>query len=265
MEQDEICRKILALLALSASPNEAEANVAATKAAELITRYNIDMVRLEQDARQAAEPCTHEACYEATFATGWRKYLANACAFANFCQYYIDHAEKSRETMERLGPRYTSDKWTRIMMYGRKTNVMAAIRMFQYLEQTVLRLGNEAMREYKMEWEEFGIKIKTVEWADSWRKGCTTRLYQRLAEQRREIEREERHQNEPQGDSETTAIAINSLALIRKEEAERYIKSAGIVLSISKTAAALVNDGAYQKGRQDADNISLSAQLVGSR
>lgn len=263
MSSEEVIRKIQALLALSNSPNENEAKLAATKAAELITNYNVDLLDLEKKTGRAAEDSIQVACYEASFTSGWRCFLASAVSGANYCKYYVDNTEKSAETRAKLGPRYKGTKWTRLMIYGRRTNVEAAVRMFQYLEPAVMRLGAEAMQEYKAECLADGERDNYNSWADSWRKGCTMRLRQRLDDKRREMEAEGVADDEGVV-RESTGIAIRDMSLVRDEEAKQWLESVGIELH-SAAATTIAHGSGYRAGQRAGDSISLNAQLGSGR
>lgn len=83
--QEDIIRKVKALLARSRSQNEHEAAVAAAKAQEILQQYNLDLSLLEDAPKPeyVRENITLETMRV------WRKRLAHRLAQFNFCKFFF--------------------------------------------------------------------------------------------------------------------------------------------------------------------------------
>lgn len=142
-------RKLLALADTGRGATEAEASLAAAKAAELMEEYGLSTMTVEMsggkgEARASNKiGSTHEP---------WHLPLMVAIAESCFC--FVDH--------ERVG----SYRKFEFRLIGRQSAVTTAGIMFDYLRKTIARLSREAL----------------VESAFRFRCGCTERIVERLQE-----------------------------------------------------------------------------------
>lgn len=244
IDHAKITTTIRRLLALGNNPNENEAAVAIAKATELMARYNLELDQIEEPSK-----VIEIIAYEASMSNGWRSLLGRAIAEANYCFSYWHHCEKSKEVMERLGPRYKGTKWVQLKFVGREDNVRAAFEMFKYLEQTITLLSAAALN---TERQSYYIG-KEREWADSWRKGCAARLANRLDESVKKTQTP---------DPETgTALVPVSLLKNRLGEATNFLERRGVVTTKGGFVASS-NSHAWQLGNERGKDIHLGRSLT---
>ncbi len=153
--RDDLIRKIRALRAKAsdASVTEVEAAAFAAKVQELLAAHGLAVSDL--GAERTEEETVAGQRHEFSGSPARQIMLRAVCA------YYMCTA---------VGPARKGDPWT---LVGRPTNVMVALEMFDYLLSTVIRLSNAYGRE-----NPGSNKI-------DWRRGCMTRLAERLRELRK--------------------------------------------------------------------------------
>jgi len=120
-DMDKVLDKIRKLLALSSSPNEAEAASALTKAHEMLKKHNLSMVDLKDK--------TEDGIISFDFGdTGhnWRMLVINAIAQVNYCRVVrkiiSGQANLKRRSYE-----------THILVFGKEHNVEAVKVMADYI------------------------------------------------------------------------------------------------------------------------------------
>ena len=115
--------KIRKLLALSQSPNEAEAASAMQKAHELLKAHNLSMADIGTDKRAYSERYHPNSKNRLE---GWKDLLMGVVAEGNYC---------ARVTIRtRAGELYYE-------IFGKEENVAATVVMFEYLAETVRRIS----------------------------------------------------------------------------------------------------------------------------
>lgn len=258
-------RRIASLLRLKESPVEGEAQAAAEAAARLAQKYRIDLFSFEQRTKQVSQQAEIHTIYEGTFATDWRRTLVRAIAQVNDCKFYVYNTEKDAATIARLGPRYTSRRWVKLQVAGKPLDVQVVRQLFDYLEATISRLGNDALQEHKAEHAKnpYGPALKPNAYADSWRTGCAERVNQRLRQ--RDAEARAAGISHEGMDAVGTAMVLASVrdqSLILADEA---IMALGIRLQTVKHAAKNVHSAGYADGKRAGNNVGLDSQLSSSR
>lgn len=155
-EQESLIRKIRALRAKAndKSVTEAEASAYAAKVQELLGAHGLSMGDLGSE--QVEEEKIKGQRYQ------WDGSPARQVMLRAVCKFYM---------CEAVGPARKGEAW---IIIGRPTNVLVALDMFDYLLKTVIRLSND----YARLRGGFANKI-------DWRRGCMTRLAERLDEMRR--------------------------------------------------------------------------------
>jgi hypothetical protein len=143
-----ILRRIEKLLALSGSPEAAEAAAAAAKAQDLLFRYNLRLEDLAAgrpaiDAHGISEQVFGETD---AVAAHWQLRLATAVAKTSLCSPI---SQRSR----RAGPDQKFHDYERLIFIGRPTDIELARLTLDYLSEAVLRLTEAFMRTTKTDLE----------------------------------------------------------------------------------------------------------------
>lgn len=130
--------RIRKLLALAKSPNESEAAVAATKAAEMLLEYNLT----EADIGEKPEPSkVQEKVYcVMRKLPAWRFRLGRAVAGTCTCDAILARDSKN--------------KAEGILFVGREHNIAASEVLYDYLSQAVLRLSR-GLRDRRLSREKY--------------------------------------------------------------------------------------------------------------
>lgn len=210
----ERIQKLLSKTKSGAGTSEAEAETAMRLAQDLMMKHNLDMAVIEAAADKGAT--TVERVKEASKSRvrfKWQRTLAKYVAEAHFCYHLIKaesvFVESRRVPCEKEGDHedhrdqygyawcqqhnqetgahddsapwthYTDGRWTVVNQHifvGRKSNVITAQLMFEYLTQAIenaVPVENTQQR--------FSRK------SSSWKAGCADRLCERLAQRREDL------------------------------------------------------------------------------
>ncbi|MBD2629169.1 DUF2786 domain-containing protein [Trichormus variabilis] len=146
-DKTEIINKIRKLLALSDSPNENEAIVAAQKANELLVKYNISL----GDVHSSESTFSKQVVYVYKKATSWKGQLCAGVAFFNFCVAYECRFDGLSATI----------------LYGRDANVITGKLQWEYLVDVVEKLTVKSGFQ--------GLSAK-----NAFRMGCAVRIANRM-------------------------------------------------------------------------------------
>jgi Protein of unknown function (DUF2786) len=228
VDMESIANKIKKLLALSQSPNEAEAIAASKKAQELLTRHNLSMADLADSSQEDVEEYELSSQLKGD---RWRESLIDGVADANFCEFLT---------------RTTRGKGSTYILIGRPSNCKVAALQYEYLCKTVERLANEAINETG----EKGFR-------NAFRVGCARRIQVRL----REAIKEQCSQGVVSNDGNISAIVMRSLFEQRQAEIKQYISSElGRVRYVNKSTSISSSSG-YAAGDRAGQSVSLNKQV----
>ena len=162
-DKSKIIDKIQKLLALSKSPNEHEAALAAAKAQELLATYNIDVTEIE--AEEAKTSVTQDAVTSRRRA--WQRVVRAAAAKMYFCEYYYTNYEA-----EALHRKQGVAQYDLHFYVGEPHNIAVAKMMSEYLVTTVWRLAREGALAHP--------KQERNRYRKSFANACATRLRTRI-------------------------------------------------------------------------------------
>lgn len=290
MSIEEVNRKIASLLRLQQSPVEAEAQAAADAAAKLANKYRIDLFEFQKTMGVVSETASISVIYEGTFVIDWRRILCRVVAYTNDCKFWLSPGYKDAATRERLGPRYTGDKWTQLKIAGKLSDIAFATQLFNYLEQTLQRMGNSALQGYKITYrqreqefaedpnsyvDKYGEEDEYIEWsgraylmsrytpnayADGWRRGCATRVAERLR-----VKDSEARSQESDTCSSSNAMVLVSVRETSLALAEEALRKAGVQLKTTTKNTSPVHTAGYAHGKIAGDGIGLDAQISTSK
>ena len=165
---DKILNTLRKVLALTTSPVEGEAQAAAGKLQELLTKHNLSMADLE--TRGKAEPAKVEEdghdLGKAAFT--WKLNLAEGIAEFYFCYPIVSRARKT------------------VVFVGRKDNVESLKMLYGWLIDQIRRISAVERKEHQ---SRTGEHIDPLRWQVNFGIGATRRLVERLRE-KAERERE---------------------------------------------------------------------------
>lgn len=243
MANSRLIDKIKALLALSASPNEHEATAAAAKAQELMATHSLSMS--EVDVSESEDETTvHEQFEFAKSSVRWKLMLATGIAKANNVDCFAGYDLKDRSNRKKC-----------IHFVGRSGLVAGCMALYTYLAETVER---ECKREMALAKDDYCNRdVSWRSWGDSFRKGMSRRISQRLAERKQEMEATD-SLHEPIG----SALVRQKMSLTLARENEAFVRSLGVrTVSCSSTIGSRSGMAA---GRAAGDRAALGGQLNGA-
>ncbi|WP_286869511.1 DUF2786 domain-containing protein [Sphingobium sp.] len=171
MEDQNIDPKVIARikkmlhLANHGSANEGEANNAAEMAQKIMMEHNISMAMVEGASVDGAG--RKKSVDEGNAKFAFQRELMVACAEVNFVFQEVNYNYRG-----------TYKKATGYTLIGREANVVACKTLFEYLFQTIDRLGLDYVGGDAS--QAFGIA------ANSFKEGCAARIGERLRDRHRE-------------------------------------------------------------------------------
>lgn len=223
MVNQNLLEKINKLLALANSPNENEAALAAEKATELLTKYNLTLADLGLGEE---EDVTAETVETTSRYVTWKMLILAGIATANGCRAM---RSKSNGNMT---------------LIGMQTNITVSQRLYEYLTKAVERLAKRH-------------KGKGRAFLHAFRVGCATRLRHRLEQLRRDMEEEG-----IAGNSEsiaTPAIVVRSMFEKNDLAIEEYLNNEGFKVKTQR-AEKISSEQGYFSGYQAGDRINIHQQ-----
>lgn len=244
-ERQRMIDKIRKVVALSTSPNEAEAAAAAEKAQAMLAEYNLSMSDLNTDQKDE-DLVIIEDDDAKTESVPWRRRIASGVAKLYFCTYFYTFVKEVAPTR---GCGYIrSDKHTFI---GEQHNVAVAKMMFKYLGDAVERLSGEAALAYPTR--------ERSSYRTSFKLACATRLYWRMHER---IEASKRGEVKSEGGKNLPAL----LDLYTKtgQQLQTYMQQKHKKLGKSRSTSNITRHAAgWNDGEAAAEKIGLDPQVSG--
>ena len=231
IDMESIANKIKKLLALSQSPNEAEAIAASQKAQELLTQYNLSMADIA-DPQAIDEEVEQQTLFHLDSKREWVITLLDGVARANFCSIIMT-----------TGRGYGTD----YKLIGRPSNIAVASLMYDYLSETVERLTRTAHNTSG----ERGFK-------NSFRLGCANRIYFRLMET---IKEQCEQGIVSDNGVNCSAIAVTSLYEQRKAEVQIYEQNTYGKIPAHKYRNSVSSHEGYAAGDRAGQSVSLNKQV----
>jgi len=240
-DKSKIIDKIQKLLALSKSPNEHEAALAADKAQELLATYNIDVSEVE--AEEAKTSVIKDAVK--TKRKAWQRVVRAAAAKMYFCEYYYSTYDVEAPQRKRGFATYDLHFYV-----GEPHSIAVAKMMSEYLIATVWRLARDGSRAYP--------KRERRRYRNSFVIACTYRLRARILERIRESSQT----------GVTTHEGRNLPALASLYDQTRHRNQAFIEKHVGKLGAGRGRmSGSHDAGKLDGHEaggtISLDKQIGG--
>ena len=241
-ERNRMIEKIKRLVALSQSPNEHEAALAADKAQELLALYNLSMSDLDTESKDE-EFMTDEDLE--TDSLPWRRHLATMVAKMYFCSYFYTFVKRPSLTRSCGYVRYDKHSFV-----GARHNIEVAKMMFKYLIDTIDRLADEG-----------SSKVTPGErspYRTSFRHACALRLCTRI---HKRIEAAKA--GTAKTETGTNLPALASLYDRTSKALEEYNQKKHPALKSSKTKVTMTHSRGVIDGQAAGDKIGLDQQVSG--
>ena len=210
-------------LALSESPNEFEAELAMSKAQELLLKYNLSMSQIKDVPTDDADLAELIDCRLDIESGSWLRILYSRISALNYCKVVGLSSEK------------------KISVLGRHVNVLATIEMAQWLQSQIERLCFEACNTDFRPLNNYGRYESKRSFKKAFCFGIVARVYERLQE------------------LQNASIASNNTArglIIRldQETKEFVIK---VFPNLTSSHYSLSSSSGYEVGKQYADRVSI--------
>ena len=223
-----VLEKVKKLLALSTSPNEHEAALAAKKAHALLAEHNLSMMDVPETQVKKDEAVGHSSA-ETKVGSPWVRFLWQQTCKLYFCEYlYRSGNHRTYHTI-----------------VGTATNSLAACQMAEYLTDTIIRLANEAKQAQPSE-----IRGR---YFNDFKKACGDRVTRRLRVMRQTAEKPTLTNN-----SNLPMLYANT-----KQQLDAYMQDVwGNRKSTASRMQGGTTNGTYD-GRAAGENIGLNTQVTG--
>jgi len=225
MTKEEVLSKVRKLFELSNSPNENEAALAASKARELLARYNLTIADLPKDDLQSAIAPTEASVGVGRVVRNWVKGLLIHVANGFECQHIIRRRHGCN---------------TILSFIGAPADAEVAVHTFQFLYRLLDRLVDRALPRLKREnrgWSTNALKYAYLD-------GAVKRIGERFRQQTETIRAAERRD-------------CKELVLAKEQIINSYMAAAFSNLRIEYGRRRVMSAVAFEKGYRDAGAINL--------
>jgi len=239
-DKESVIKKIQALLRMSndAGASENEIMMAASKAQELLGKFNLSMSEVK-DSDHIDEPIEKEEVdeLEPMQYTLWKGALYGAAARLYLCKYYRTNG--------------MNDKYKRIRRHvfvGRKSNRIVCKEMCKYFEQAVKRLADK-------EFETVPGNYHTIRsMKRAFILGCVNSLAAKIHKHFEELN------NIPENQVSLPGSGLPQLYRDEQTLLEEWLKNNGIKL-VKGGRQSIGDRHAYRRGKQEGASVSLHTQV----
>lgn len=225
MTKEDVVSKVRKLFELSNSTNENEAALAAAKARELLSRYNLSMADLPTDEMTGLVYATEAAVQVGKILHNWVRGLLIHVGRWYECEHII-HRRSGRNLT--------------LLFIGAAADVEIAAYTFQFLCGELNRLLEKALPPLKREHRNWSPAALRYAYLD----GAVKRIGERFREHTQKIRTEERD-------------GCKELILVKEQMIRIYMAKAFPRIRMEYGRSRLVNAGAFEKGYSDAGSLSL--------
>lgn len=229
-KRKELFKKVKKLLKLAESANEHEAALAASRAADILEKYNLDMAGMDMEHDEIGE---NGVKLKSTKPAGWMESLLFTVAATYFCSTIV-HGKGQ----------YT--------IVGSKADIEVARYTFDYLYGMVDRLADAYMEEKAEDWSEGrwnqdGETKKKVRYAYS--RGVVNTVRSKLFEiqENRKDDRSDKGQK------------CRDLVVVKDGEIRKYVDCKWGKLRTKKTSKTVGSKSAFESGKVDGKKVNISS------
>lgn len=228
--------KLINLSKENSSPHEAA--LAAERAFDLLAQHNLSLAELQKHGESLNGDTDR---IRDSFVTDYRDLaildLWVATAEAHYCRIIYNSPVKG-------------DRGYVFTLVGRRTNIIVAATMAEYLCQTMLRLTADAVRENRHSGEEHGRHVRT-----NFMTGMVRVIQRRLSERRR-------HESEAAPAAPGTGSSLTIWRESERKENDSFIEAVYPRLRKATTrSSASHGSPSYNKGREAGARVSLDPQI----
>ena len=227
-DRDKVIERIRKLLALSTSPNQAEAESAMKFAQKLMEQYRIDSTDVEMGE---IESVTLNQAKGRVKLTVWQTILLNAIARSNYCTFIVMRTFIGYDTMRRRKLARTR------LLVGRQVNLLATQLMFDYAVEVGIRLSK---------------KINGAANKNSFLNGFADGVFMQLEKSKDQWGVEEKEALVLTGDR----LFAENKKFISEKVGKTTKDETGLQRSLNKT---------YHKGFEKGNTLSLNRQVSGQQ
>ncbi|MEI7449236.1 MAG: DUF2786 domain-containing protein [Desulfomonile sp.] len=231
MTKEEVVSKVRKLFELSNSANENEAALAAAKAREFLSRYNLSMADLPTDDMRRVIAAT-EACVQVgKVVHNWVKGLLIHTAHGFECEHIIHRRHGCDLTLSFIGTAADAE---------------VAAYTFQFVYRELIRLLQRALPNLKREHTGWSTAALRYAYLD----GAVKRIGERFWEHTQTIRAAERK-------------GCKELVLAKEQMIKSYMDKAFPNIRREYARGRFVSAGAFDKGYRDAGSLSLRPGIPG--
>jgi hypothetical protein len=231
---DSIISKIEKLLALAESDNIHEAEVAMTRATEMMRKHSIDESQLHKNKDYKISLATSEFDFPGT-GRPWARKIGNYMANAFDCKALFVTFRKG------------SKKCFRMKLYGEKADVQTALLMLKYCFKVIKRLESLQKVVWRDSPQVYSLAVHLNSYRVGVAEGISETLYKIIEGKKRD---------KANGESEYGLILLSKEALVT----EAFNKAHPDTRSMGSRSHAS-SGSARMNGRNDGSKVSFSKQL----
>ena len=229
MTKDEVISKVQKLFELANSPNENEAALAASKARELLCRYNLSMADLPTDELKSVVTATEKSFGVGKVLRNWIKGLLIHIAEGFECEHVI----RRRYGCAPL-----------LTFIGTQADAEVAVYTFQFLYRELNACADRALPSLKRQNKSWHTAALRYAYLD----GAVHRIGERFQEQARYMRAVEHN-------------GCKDLVLAKDQMIRTYMASAYGNLRLEYGRRRCVSADAFERGYRDAATIALNKAL----
>ncbi|MFH0822235.1 MAG: DUF2786 domain-containing protein [Pseudomonadota bacterium] len=226
MTKHEVLEKVRKLFELGRSPNENEAALAAAKARELLTRYNLSVADLPMDKMRNALEIAEQAVIVGKTLKNWVKGLLVHVADGFECQHLIRRRSDGNPPL--------------LTFIGAETDAQVAVYTFLFLFGELNHMADEALPALKSRnkgWHGGSLRFAYLD-------GAVRRIGERFKEKSAETREMERRQ--------CSALVVAKTGMIQD-----YVEATFRHIRKDYCRNRTVSARAFEQGYRDAEDLNL--------
>ncbi len=225
MTREEVITKVKKLFDLSKSSNESEAALAASKARELLSRYNLCTADLPLDDMRAGLHVREASVQVGKILHSWVKGLLVHVATGFECEHLVKRTPGSVPSLTFIGT---------------GADAQVALMTFQYLYDELNRMVEAALPELRREnrgWNGASLRFAYLD-------GAVRRIGERFHEEIRPIR-------------DAEGIRCTDLVVAKEHVIDEYMANTFPFIRREYGRARSISAGAFRKGYHDAESLTL--------
>lgn len=246
-ERDKIREKIKKLFALATSPNEAEALAAATKARELMTKYNLEQGELDEmdlaDLTEIVEEIT-EAEFDKKL-PAWVTLICDGIDRLYRTKHFVNWGRRGHCT--RTG-NFRAIKHFQMVFVGAKDDAAASSYLLSYILRSAAGWAKDFYSSDRCRPEE-KARFRRKAIYKNYYFGLASRVHQRLLEEANKFNRMEEQ------DPNCRALVVR-----KEKNIEDYMKEELDLTNMKGVQKYRPGTGAFNSGFMDGDKIHISGE-----